>query len=68
VVVVDDLVAHVDRRAELRERTLHDLDRASTPAQKPRGCASSTCAGDTDLGHSQHSMRTSKDRCPARDG
>ncbi len=28
VVVVDDLVAHVDRRAELRERALDDLDRA----------------------------------------
>ena len=26
--VVDDLVAHVDRRAELRERLLDDRDRA----------------------------------------
>src|SRR5439155_19672362 len=26
--VVDDLVAHVDRRAELRERLLYDRDRA----------------------------------------
>ena len=37
VPVVDDLVPDVDRRAVFLERPLDDLDRPTTPAQKPRG-------------------------------
>ena len=40
--VVHDLVAHVDRRAELRERRSTIAMARSTPAQKPRGLASRT--------------------------
>ena len=41
--VVDDLVADIDRRAIALERQLDDRIARSTPAQKPRGAAISTC-------------------------
>jgi hypothetical protein len=45
--VVDDLVADVDRRAELVQRALDDLDRAIDAAQKPRGSARTTSSSTT---------------------
>jgi hypothetical protein len=44
MVVVDDLVAHIDRRAELLERSLNDLDGTVDP-----------CAEAARLGH--HNLR-----------
>src|SRR5260364_155260 len=39
--VMDNLMPYIDRRAETRERATISIAR-STPAQKPRGCASRT--------------------------
>ncbi len=45
VPVVDDLVAHVDRRAELRERLLDDRDRTIDTGAEPAGI------GEQDVHH-----------------
>ena len=45
VLVVDDLLPHVDRRAVQLERAFDGLDSAVDAAQYPRGAASSLFSG-----------------------
>ena len=60
VVVVDDLVADVDRRSVLLEQDLDDLDRAVDPgAERAR-------RGKQDLAYGDHPFATSPSRPSAR--
>ncbi len=45
VPVMDDLVTHINGRAEFFERALHNLDGPDHAGTKPRGCAKMTFIG-----------------------